>query len=182
MMPKHRQYRKRHTTMYMQVFGGRSSALLLDWLQSLRWPKQSDDQSSGISWFELAVNFMVTTQYTGVSQATRWHQTVCFYRWWSGFSYFHIYNGGCDEQYSGQLETFTIFAAETSFSWRSNGEGTVVAPVGCWRFSNGIAETSTISSTTSYHGDSTEISPCVLSWWHCCFSCHSGNSSDGTCF
>ena len=62
MMPKHRQYRKRHTTMYMQVFGGRSSALLLDWLQSLRWPKQSDDQSSGISWFELAVNFMVTTQ------------------------------------------------------------------------------------------------------------------------
>ena len=48
--------------VHASFWGTKYSALLLGWLQSLRWPKQSDDQSSGISWFELAVNFMVTTQ------------------------------------------------------------------------------------------------------------------------
>ena len=48
--------------VHASFWGSKYTALLMTWLQSLQWPKSVEKTSSGISWFELAVNFMLTTQ------------------------------------------------------------------------------------------------------------------------
>ncbi len=40
--------------VHASFWGSKYAALLLTWLQSLRWPKQVEKTSSGISWFELS--------------------------------------------------------------------------------------------------------------------------------
>lgn len=47
-------------------FGSHYSALVLQWLQMLDWPSRPDRNKPpiGITWFELACNFMLTTQHS----------------------------------------------------------------------------------------------------------------------
>ena len=47
-------------------FGSRYSALVLEWLQTLEWPTHPDRQKPpvGVTWLELACNFMITTQHS----------------------------------------------------------------------------------------------------------------------
>ena len=56
-------------------WGSTYTALLLDWLQSLKWSKQYDKQSNGISWFEFAVNFVLTTQRNITVSVRQKHET-----------------------------------------------------------------------------------------------------------
>eukprot|EP00435_Cladocopium_sp_Y103_P010442 s2088_g2.t1 len=52
--------------IHASKFGSYYSALVLEWLQSLEWPRQPDRQKPpvGVTWLELACNFMYTTQHS----------------------------------------------------------------------------------------------------------------------
>ena len=63
-------------------WGSLYSDLLLRWLQTLQWPRQPDRRKPavGITWLELACNFMVTTQHTIPINTAERGQQAC-YRW-----------------------------------------------------------------------------------------------------
>eukprot|EP00435_Cladocopium_sp_Y103_P039596 s1134_g10.t1 len=52
--------------VHASKFGSHYSALVLEWLQSLEWPRQPERQTPpvGVTWLELACNFMYTTQHS----------------------------------------------------------------------------------------------------------------------
>ena len=63
-------------------WGSLYSDLLLRWLQTLQWPRQPDRRKPavGITWLELACNFMVTTQHAIPINTAERGQQAC-YRW-----------------------------------------------------------------------------------------------------
>ena len=75
-MPKHTEYRKRHTNMHTLAIGGQHIQLCC-WTgySPLKWSKQYDKQSNGISWFEFAVNFVLTTQRNITVSVRQKHET-----------------------------------------------------------------------------------------------------------